>query len=81
MDHLLLNLEIDAACWEFLASRILALGGPAQPQPVVLYIEAPPDEEDSDWGELTAKLAAAAPALAVETTREMTERMLTRMEG
>lgn len=84
MDHLLLDLEIDAACWEFMAKRILAMGGPAQPQPVVTYLDAMPDEpqrnEDPDpWDELTVR--AARYGAGPETTMEIAERVLGRMEG
>lgn len=46
LSRLLLELEIDAACWEFVARRIAAYGGPPQPQPIVTYLDAAPDE---DW--------------------------------
>lgn len=39
MDHLLLDLEIEAACWEFLAQRIRARGGLQLAQPVVIYLD------------------------------------------
>ena len=77
MDHLLLDLEIDAACWEFLARRILALGGPQLHQPIVIYLDATPPDEDPDWDELTAE--AARIGSGPETVGEMTERMLARM--
>lgn len=34
MSRLLADLEIDAACWEFIARRIVQLGGSAPPQPI-----------------------------------------------
>jgi hypothetical protein len=39
MDHLLLDLEIDAACWEYLAKRIVAHGGTCEPQAVVRFLD------------------------------------------
>jgi hypothetical protein len=61
MPNLLCELEIDAACWEFLAQRIFAHKGERIAQPIVAYLDAmPPDEpardEDPDpWDELTAE--------------------------
>jgi hypothetical protein len=78
MDHLLLDLEIDAACWEFLAHRIVACGGEKPPQPIVLVMDAAPREDEDGWDELTAK--AARLGAGPETVGEMTERMLARME-
>jgi hypothetical protein len=82
MDHLLLDLEIDAACWEFLARRVKAHGGAQIAQPIVVYLDAMPDEpardEDPDpWDELTAK--AARYGAGPETTSEITERLLGKM--
>lgn len=54
MPNLLLDLEIDAACWEFLAQRIVAHGGHQPPQPIVEILDAAPPEDD-DWSELTAE--------------------------
>jgi hypothetical protein len=82
MDHLLLDLEIDAACWEFLAARIVARRGTKPAQPIVVYLDAmPPDEreQDPDWDELTARAAAMAHTPGLETSRELTERVLQRM--
>lgn len=71
MSRLLTELEIDAACWEFLATRIVQLGGARPPQPIVQILDAPPDpEEDPDWDELTAR---------GETIIERTTRVLARM--
>src|SRR5271165_7523620 len=39
MPNLLCELEIDAACWEFLAHRIVARGGTKPPQPIVTYLD------------------------------------------
>ena len=69
MPNLLLDLEIDAACWEFLS---------------VIYLDAMPDEPQRDddpdpWDELTAK--AARYGTGPETTLEMTERLCARMDG
>lgn len=82
MDHLLLDLEIDAACWEFLAARIFTHKGERIAQPIVIYLDAMPDEprrdEDPDpWNELTEK--AARLGAGPETVQEMTERMVARM--
>jgi hypothetical protein len=71
LSRLLTELEIDAACWEFLATRIVQLGGARPPQPIVQILDAPPDpEEDPDWDELTAR---------GETIIERTTRVLARM--
>jgi hypothetical protein len=71
VSRLLADLEIDAACWEFLATRIVQLGGARPPQPIVQILDAPPDpEEDPDWDELTAR---------GETIIERTTRVLARM--
>ena len=93
MPNLLCELEIDAACWEFLAHRIVARGGTSQPQPIVVYLDAmPPEddepEEDEDlplpaapadpWDELTAR--AARYGSGPETVGEMTERLLAKMD-
>lgn len=83
MDYLLLDLEIDAACWEFLAQRIFAKSGTRLAQPVVTYLDAPmPDEpardDDTDpWYELTAECERIGSG--PETVGEMTERMLGKM--
>ena len=84
MPNLLLDLEIDAACWEFLSERIVACGGDKLAQPVVIYLDAMPDEPQRDddpdpWDELTAK--AARYGTGPETTLEMTERLCARMDG
>lgn len=77
MSRLLADLEIDDACWEFLARRIVELGGTRPPQPIVQILDAPPDpEDDPDWGELTARAAKMTPALRQETTAEIVERVL-----
>lgn len=77
MSRLLADLEIDAACWEFLARRIVQLGGSPPPQPIVQYIDAPPDpEDDPDWDELTARAAKMMPAPGQETAVEQVERIL-----
>ena len=94
MPNLLCDLEIDAACWEFLARRIHARGGTAMPQPVVIALDkfcdtceadpcvctslAPPEDQD-EWDELTAR--AARYGAGPETVMEIAERMLARMEG
>jgi hypothetical protein len=83
MDHLLLNLEIEAACWEFLAQRIFTRSGEKIAQPVVVYLDAMPDEpmrdEDTDpWDELTAECQRIGSG--PETVGEMTERMLAKMD-
>jgi hypothetical protein len=71
LSRLLTELEIDAACWEYLAARIVQLGGTRPPQPIVQILDAPPDpEEDPDWDELTAR---------GETIIERTTRVLARM--
>ena len=71
MSRLLTELEIDAACWEFLAQRIVQLGGTRPPQPIVQILDAPPDpDEDPDWDELTAR---------GETIIERTNRVIARM--
>lgn len=72
---LLTDLEIDAACWEFLARRIVQLGGSRPPQPIVTLLDAPPDE---DWDELTARAAKYMPEPGAETVVEMVERVLAR---
>ena len=85
MSRLLCELEIDAACWEYLAARIVAHGGSQQPQPVVLLLDAPPDPEDPpadpDWDELTARAARLSPAPGQETMVERTHRMMERMDA
>jgi len=71
LSRLLTELEIDAACWEYLATRIVQLGGTRPPQPIVQVLDAPPDpEEDPDWDELTAR---------GETIIERTNRVIARM--
>jgi hypothetical protein len=78
LSQLLRDLEIDAACFEFLAKRmvqlggrILQLGGTRPPQPIVQLLDAPPDpDEDPDWDELTAR---------GETIIERTNRVIARM--
>jgi hypothetical protein len=71
LSRLLTELEIDAACQEFLAQRIVQLGGTRPPQPIVQILDAPPDpDEDPDWDELTAR---------GETIIERTERVLAKM--
>jgi hypothetical protein len=78
MPNLLLDLDIDAACWEFLAQRIVAHGGTQGPQPIVAALDAAPDDEmPDDWDELTAE--AARIGSGPETVMEMAERMLGRM--
>ena len=80
---LLTELEIDAACWEYLAARIVALGGSRPPQPVVAILDAPPPEDepdDPDWDELTARAAKLCPPAGYETVQELTERRLARMD-
>lgn len=68
MSRLLTELEIDDACLEFLARRIVELGGTRPPQPIVEVLDAPPDpDEDPDWGELTTR---------GETAIEMVDRVL-----
>ena len=81
MDHLLLDLEIDAACWEFLAQRIVALGGTRPPQAVVLALDAAPSDEDPDWDELTARARALSLAPGETTFIEEAETRLARMGG
>lgn len=79
MSRLLLDLEMDALCWEHIARRIVQLGGTPPPQPIVQYIDAPPDpEDDPDWDELTARAAAMSPLPGQETAIEMVERVLTK---
>ena len=78
MSQLLCDLEIDAACWEYLAARIVAQGGNRPPQPIVTLLDAMPPEEDDDWDELTAR-AKAMSYESGETTLEMTQRFLQRM--
>jgi hypothetical protein len=94
MDHLLLDLEIDAACWEFLAQRIVAKGG-AKPQTVIRFLDNfcdiceadpcictvmrdHPPDEDEDPWD---ELTAECQRLGSgpETVGEMTERMLGKM--
>jgi hypothetical protein len=71
MTRLLLELELEAIELEFLATRIVQLGGTRPPQPIVQILDAPPDpDEDPDWDELTAR---------GETIIERTERVLARM--
>jgi hypothetical protein len=71
LSRLLAELEIDAACWEYLATRIVQLGGTRPPQPIMQILDAPPDpEEDPDWDELTGR---------GETIIERTTRVLARM--
>lgn len=81
---LLADLEIDAACWEYLAARIVAHGGTRPPQPIVAILDAPPPEDeeepDPDWDELTARAAKLCAAPGSETVAELTERRLARME-
>jgi len=45
VDRLLLDLEIDALCWEFLVRRIIAQGGAHPPQPIVELLDSQPDNE------------------------------------
>lgn len=78
MTRLLLDLEIDAACWEYLAQRIVARGGSRPPQPIVAVLDAAP--EDDDWDELTAKIRPYLPEVGQRTFVEQTEAMLARME-
>lgn len=84
MTRLLAELEIDAACWEYLAARIVALGGSRPPQPVVAILDAPPptddEPDDPDWDELTARATRMCAAPGSETVAELTERRLARME-
>jgi hypothetical protein len=71
LSRLLTELEIDAACQEYLAARIVQLGGSRPPQPIVQILDAPPDpDEDPDWDELTAR---------GETIIERTNRVIARM--
>ena len=56
MSRLLADLEIDDACFEFLARRIVQLGGSPPPQPIVQYLDAPPDPEDEDWSDYTVRM-------------------------
>jgi hypothetical protein len=78
LSQLLLDLEIDAACWEFLTRRIVQLGGSQPPQPIVAVLDAPPDP-DEDWDELTARAAKYMPEPGRETIVERVERVLGRM--
>lgn len=83
MTHLLTELDIDAACWEYFAARIVAHGGTRPPQPIVAVLDAmPPEDEepDPDWDELTARAARMCAAHGSETVAELTERRLARME-
>ncbi len=88
MPNLILDLEIDATSWEFLAQRIVARGGHRPPQPIVEVLDAMPDDErepddlpepdePDPWDALTAK--AARYGSGPETVGEMTERMLGKM--
>lgn len=80
MDHLLLDLEIEAASLEYVARRIVARGGTRPPQPIVTYLDHMPEderEEDPDWDELTAECRRIGSG--PETVGEMTERMLGKM--
>jgi hypothetical protein len=71
LSRLRTELEIDAACWEYLTTRIVQLGGTRPPQPIVQLLDAPPDpDEDPDWDELTAR---------GETIIERTNRVIARM--
>jgi hypothetical protein len=71
MTRLILELELEAIELEYLATRIVQLGGTRPPQPIVRILDAPPDpEEDPDWDELTAR---------GETIIERTTRVLARM--
>jgi hypothetical protein len=80
LSRLLTELEIDDACWEFLARRIVELGGTRPPQPIVQLLDAPPDpDEDPDWGELTARAAKMMPEPGAETMIETVNRVLGRM--
>jgi hypothetical protein len=95
MDHLLLDLEIDAACWEFIARRILARGGSQLAQPVVIYLdnfcdtcEADPcmctvmrDQSPDEDTDPWDELTAECQRIGSgpETVGEMTERMLGKM--
>jgi hypothetical protein len=86
LSQLLLDLEIDAACWEFLTRRIVQMGG--TPQPTVTVLDAPPDPDedweevteppdpDEDWEELTARAAKYMPEPGQETVVEQVERVL-----
>lgn len=70
MSHFLAELEIDSAVDEFLRAR-----GVGNPQPIITVLDSmPPSEdepaEDPDWDELTARIAAEAPA------QTFTERIL-----
>ena len=53
VSRLLADLEIDDACQDFLARRIVELGGSPPPQPIVQYLDAPTDPEDEDWSDYT----------------------------
>jgi hypothetical protein len=94
MPHLLADLEIDAACWEYLAQRIVAHGGTCQPQLVVRFLDnfcetceadpcmctvlAPPEDDETDPWD---ELTAECQRIGSgpETVGEMTERMLGKM--
>ena len=78
MANLLCDLEIDAACWEFLAHRIVARTRP--PQPIVEVLDSAPPEDDPDWDELTARAARLCSAPGQETTVQLTERVLAQVE-
>ena len=77
MSRLLCELEIDAAEWEFLARRIVQMGGTRPPQPIVQALDAPPDP-DEDWDELTARAAKFCAEPGRETLVERVERILAR---
>jgi hypothetical protein len=89
MDHLLLDLEIEAASLEYVARRIVARGGTRPPQPIVTYLDHMPEDErepdempeppdtDDPWDELTAECQRLGSG--PETVGEMTERMLGKM--
>lgn len=82
MSPYLLELEIDAACWEYLAQRIVAHGGSRQPQPVVMLLDCPNyDRPDDAWNEAMRKAVAMFPEPGQESLIERTQRMLERMEG
>ena len=57
MSRLLADLEIDDACQDFLARRIVELGGSPPPQPIVQYLDALPDPDDEDWSDYTVRMA------------------------
>jgi hypothetical protein len=76
MSHLLRDLDIDAICDDFLTRRIAQLGGKSgQPQPIVEYLDAPPDP-DEGWEEVTARAAKLMATPGTETTVETVERIL-----